>query len=331
VILAGDIGGTNCRLALVAPDGKRVVHQAAIPSRDHVSVESAVRAFLKTIPGKAPRISAATFGIAGPVVGGRVQTTNLPWTVDERTLAKKLGIARVTLINDLVALALGALTVPRSKLHRLHGDGLPKKSGGTLAVIAAGTGLGEAALVWDGTRLIPCGTEGGHTDFAPRDALEGELLDYLAERFEGHVSYERIVSGPGIGSLYDFFHYAKGVAEADVHAATIAAAPDRNAAITELGASGLSAPAARAVELFASIYGAEAGNLALKTLATGGVFVAGGIAAHLKDTLAKGPFVPSFLAKGRMRGLLEKVPIAIVLDSKIGLAGAAHHAATLAR
>jgi glucokinase len=323
VILAGDIGGTNARLAIVTPDGKRVVRQDAIPSREHPSVESAVRAFLGQKP---PKITAATFGIAGPVVGGRVATTNLPWVVDERVLARKLGIKRVTLINDLVALALGTLTLPRSMMFSLH-NGLPKKEGGTLAVIAAGTGLGEAALVWDGTRLVPCGTEGGHCDFAPSDALEVELFGYLQARFGGHVSYERVVSGPGLGTIYDFFHQVKGMVEAPEHTAAIGAAPDRNAAIAELGASAKSHVAARAVEVFASIYGAEAGNLALKVLATGGVFVAGGIAASLAETLAKGPFVASFLAKGRMRPLLEKIPVAICKDSKIGLAGAAYHAA----
>jgi glucokinase len=334
MILAGDIGGTNARLALCTPDGKRIVRQDAIPSRDQPSLERIVKAFLGPRP---PSIRAATLGIAGPVVGGRVQTTNLPWVLDERSLSRKLGIAKVTLINDLVALGLGALTAPRSKLHKLQGGSLPRKKGATLAVIAAGTGLGECALVWDGRNggFVPLGTEGGHTDFAPQSALETELYDYLlglsALHPDGngsrHVSYERIVSGPGLGRLYDFFRDVKKMPEAPKNTLALGAAPDRNAAIARLGASGESALARGALELFASLYGAEAGNLALKTLATGGVFVAGGIAASLANELGRGPFLTSFAAKGRMRPLLEKVPIAVVLDSKVGLAGSVYHAA----
>ncbi len=328
VILAGDIGGTNARFAIVSPDGKRVVRQDAVPSKKHGSVESAVRAFLGKKP---PRITAATFGIAGPVVGGRVTTTNLPWTVDERILARKLRIPRVTLLNDLVALGLGALTLPKTKLFSLSGGALPKKEGGTLAILAAGTGLGEAALVWDGKRLVPCGTEGGHTDFSPRSALELELLQFLARKFGGHVSWERIVSGPGLGNIYDFFVSGKKMGETAANATALASAADRNAEIGKLGASGKSAVAALALDLFVTLYGAEAGNLALKVLATGGVFVAGGIAASLAETFVKGPFMGAFLDKGRLRPILEKIPVAICKDSKIGLAGAAYHAAHMSK
>jgi glucokinase len=326
MILAGDIGGTNARLALCTPDGKRVVRQEAIPSRGQPSLERIVKQFLGPKP---PAIRAATLGIAGPVVGGRVQTTNLPWVLDERTLSRKLGIPRVTLINDLVALGLGALSAPKSKLHRLQGDRLPKRRGATLAVLAAGTGLGECVLAWDGRRgtYVPMGTEGGHTDFAPRSPIEVELYEYLDGLFPGHVSYERVISGPGLGRLYDFFREARRMPEAAKHKLALETAPDRNAAIARLGASGESAVAKGALDLFMSLYGAEAGNLALKTLATGGVFLAGGIAAGLARELGRGPFLRSFSAKGRMKGLLERIPIAVVLDSKIGLAGAIYHAA----
>ena len=337
MILAGDLGGTNARLALFSPDGKRVIREETIPIRDYARPEDVVRAFLGRKP---PRIRAATFGIAGPVIRGRVRTTNLPWVLDERALSRKLGIPRVTLINDLVALGLGALAAPKKKLLRIQGDTLPKKAGATVAVIAAGTGLGECALVWESAHLragggrggghfVALGTEGGHTDFAPRDKLETELREFLARRFRDHVSYERVVSGPGIGHLYDFFHQAKKHRETAERAGAIAAAKDRNAKICELGVSGASLPAKRAIELFLRVYGAEAGNLALKSLSTGGVYVAGGIAASLASRFTD-EFLPSFVGKGRMRHLLEEIPVAVVLDSKIGLAGAAYHAASQA-
>ena len=279
---------------------------------------------MRTFLGKPPpRINAAAFGVAGPVVDGRCVATNLPWVIDSRVLARKLGIKRVTLLNDLVALSLGALEVPRRKLHVLGGGGPPKKKGANIAVIAAGTGLGEAMLVWDalGERLVPSATEGGHTDFAPADELEDELLTFMRRRFR-HVSWERIVSGSGLGNLYDFFHVAKSVRETAANARAIATSPDRNATIAQMGQAGTSAPAVWAIELFARIYGAEAGNLALKTLAVGGVYVCGNIAAKMLPVLEKGTFRAGFEDKGRFRTLMEKIPLAVVLDSDVGLAGA---------
>ncbi len=326
MILVGDIGGTNARLALYdGPKGKPIAH-AAFKSAAYASLEAVAAELLGK---RARRVKAATFGIAGPVIDQRCVGTNLPWVVDARVVSRKLGIPRVTLLNDLVALAYGALTVPRSKLRLLQGAHLPKKTGANLGMIAAGTGLGEAALIWDGTRHVPLATEGGHTDFAARSALEWELQVWLEKRF-GHVSYERIVAGPGFSSLYDFFCEAKGVKEGRESAEQIASATDRNVAIVDLGLSGASEPASRAIDLFIRVYGAEAGNLALKTMPTGGLFVGGGIAAKLADRLAKGPFLAAFADKGRFRPLLEKMPVAIVLDSQIGLAGSRLHAADAA-
>ena len=327
MILAGDIGGTHARFALFTPQGKRV-REEALPSAAYASIEAALRAFLGSTSGKkAPKITAASLGVAGPVEGNRCVATNLPWIVDGRALSKKLGIPRVCLLNDLVALSLGAIGAPKRKLRLLQGDAPPKKSGANVAVIAAGTGLGEAALVWDGDRdrFVPLGTEGGHTDFAPRNDLEVELLQFLRRRF-GRVSYERVLSGPGIGNLYDFFREDQEITEDRALQALLRGAPDRNAAITELGLSGRSECASRTVELFASLYGAEAGNLALKTLATGGVFVAGAIAGSMIKLLQSGAFMRAFTDKGRFSTLLAKVPVAVVLDENIGLAGSAHHA-----
>jgi glucokinase len=323
VILAGDIGGTHARLALFADSGKgRPLKHDTFESRAYKNLEEVVRAFLGSKP---PKIKAASLGIAGPVIDQRCVATNFPWVVDARVASRKLKIPKVTLLNDLVALAFGALTVPRSKIRVLQGDG-PRKRGGNLAVIAAGTGLGEAALIWDGAGHVPLATEGGHTDLAAQTPLEWELFTWLQPRF-GHVSYERIVAGPGFSALYDFFRDEKKMTESRENVEMLADAHDRNAAIARLGAAKKSEIAARAVDLFSRIYGAEAGNLALKTLATAGVFVAGGIAAHLVDTLAHGPFLEGFLDKGRFRGLLEKVPVAVVLDPDIGLSGSSYHAA----
>ena len=324
MILAGDIGGTNARLALYdGPRGKPIRHDT-FESGAYKSLEAVVMAFLG--PKGAKKVTAASFGIAGPVIDQRCAATNFPWVVDARAVARKTGIGKVTLLNDLVALAFGALTVPTSKLRVLHGDGPPKKKGGNLAVIAAGTGLGEAALIWDGERHVPLATEAGHSDFAARSALEWELYGWLEKRY-GHVSWERIVAGPGFAALYEFFREAKGIEETRENLETLDGAGDKNAAIAMLGTSGKSEPAARAVELFARIYGAEAGNHALHTLATGGVYVAGGIAGHMAEYLARGVFMEAFLDKGRFRRLLEAVPVAIVLDSDIGLAGSRYHAA----
>jgi glucokinase len=318
MLLAGDIGGTHARLALLSPDG-RVARQDVLESHAFPSLEAVVRAFL----GKpAPRLSAAAFGVAGPVVRGRCVATNLPWIIDAKVLGRKLAIKKVTLLNDLVALSLGTLGVPRNKLHVLGEAGAPKKKGASVAVIAAGTGLGEAMLVWDpaSDRFVPSGTEGGHTDFAPTDELQCELLTFLRERF-GHVSWERILSGDGLGSLYDFFRLAKGVGETPPNEETLAGSPDRNATIGQMGQDGSSEAAVRAVELFGRVYGAEAGNLALKMLAVGGVYVCGNIAAKSLPVLDR-TFRAAFEDKGRFRGLMERVPIAVVLDSNVGLAGA---------
>jgi glucokinase len=321
VLLVGDIGGTHARLALLKPNG-RVMHKKEFASRKYPSLEVVLREFLGSIKPK-PRVTAAGFGVAGPVVAGRVVATNLPWVIDSRLIGRKLGIKRVTLVNDLVALSLGALRVPRAKLHFLsEGAGFPRKRGANVAVIAAGTGLGEAIMVWDGKGFVPSATEGGHADFAARDDLEVDLLQFLRNRF-ARVSYERILSGAGLGNLYDFFLQAKGIEETTANTEAIDASDDRNAAISALGLSGGSEAAARAVQLFATIYGAEAGNLALKALALGGVYVCGNIAARLIPVLGAGFFRRAFLEKGRFGALMEKIPVAVVLDKDVGLSGAA--------
>jgi glucokinase len=330
MLLVGDIGGTNTRLALFSDDAKDILRQDVLPSAGHRSLGSAIEVFLGASgkAGKQPKLRGATFGVAGPVLNGRVKATNIPWVVDEKALARQLGLPRVSLINDLVALALGAVAAKKKDLDILCGTRPPRASGGSIAVLAAGTGLGEAALIWDGARLVPCGTEGGHSDFAPRTELEWELRQFIAKRIGGRVSYERVLSGPGLGHAYDFFREARGVAEKPVVVRAIAEAKDRNAAISELGAAKKSKAAAQALDLFAAVYGAEAGNLALKFLAIGGVFLAGHIASSMLPTL-KGKFVPAFVDKGRFGPLLKEIPVAVVRSSSVGLYGSARHAAGL--
>jgi glucokinase len=296
-------------------------------SREYSSLEGLLRDFL----GKpSPSIASASFGIAGPVVGNRVSATNLPWVIDSRVISRKLGIPRVTLLNDLVALSLGAHDVPRRDLRVLGDAGAPKKTGANIAVIAAGTGLGEAILVWDGERFRPCATEGGHSDFAPRTELEAELWRFLFKR-HGHVSYERVLSGDGLGTLYDFFRTVKRVPEKRENADLIRGAADRNAAIAMLGVGRKSDAAARSVELFCNVYGAEAGNLALKSLAVGGVYVCGNIASHMLPMLETGGFRSAFVDKGRFGSLLNRIPVAVVPDSDVGIAGALHVAMEVSR
>jgi len=323
VILVGDIGGTHARLAILGSGG-RIARQAALESRQYASLEDAVAAFLGD-KRRGAKVTRAAFGVAGPVVDNRCVATNLPWVVDGRAIARKLKMGRVTLLNDLVALALGALGVPRSKLHVLGDAGVPRKKGANVAVIAAGTGLGEAILVWDavsGGRWVPSSTEGGHTDFAPGDDVQADLWRFLRATY-GHVSWERVLSGNGLGNLYDFFRQAKGLPESTENAQTLGAATDRNALIAELGLARRSEPAARAVDLFATLYGAEAGNLALKALAVGGVYVCGNIAAHMVSVLDRGLFRKAFADKGRFGPMMDRIPVALVLDTDVGLAGAA--------
>ena len=341
-ILAGDIGGTHARFALLDPSGRRVRHEEILDSKTFPTFEDAVKRFLDGagIGGKGHGIRAASFGIAGPVVGGRVKTTNLPWSIDARKVGKTIGVKRVTLLNDLVAVGLGALAAKPSKVRVLH-LGRPAKKDGNIAVIAAGTGLGEAALMWDGERHLPFATEGGHGDFAPRNRVEIALWERLAKKY-GHVSYERIASGSAIHYVYDFFVGHQRVRESKENAALIETADDPNVAIVSLATRRKSEAAMRTIELWSSVYGAEAGNLALKTFATGGVYVCGGASASMADVLAHGlkgrqkrgapsPFLAAFADKGRMRPLLEAMPIALCLEPLAGMLGAASHAAEVAR
>jgi glucokinase len=322
-LLVGDVGGTRTRLALYARGARRPLAQTIEESAAHTGLASAALPFLAQ-HGAEP--VAAVFGVAGPVKGRAASITNLPWKLDERALARSLGIPRVGLANDLVVSARGCLELRPSDMELLTAE-RPAKKGLTIGVLAAGTGLGEARLVWAGGRYHALPTEGGHTDFAPRSPIEVELLQFLFERYPDHVSYERVVSGAGLGAIYDFFVAREGKGP-DPLAARLAVG-DRNAIIADLGLSREDRLAALAVDLFVRIYGAEASNVALRELALGGVYIVGNI-GHSLVPARRALFLEGFLAKGRFRELLSGVPIAVVKDPLVGLRGALAMAEELA-
>lgn len=326
IILAGDVGGTSTRLAFFELEEGRLqaVAERTYASQDFAGLEDIVTRFLAEHPLSA---HSAAFGIAGPVRGQRVQTPNLAWTIDGTVLARCVGLAQAGLLNDLEANAWGIAALEASDLVTLHA-GAPEASGNQ-AVISAGTGLGEAGLYWDGTRHRPFACEGGHTDFAPRTPDESRLLSYLFGKFE-RVSYERVVSGPGLQQIFAFLQEAQSTGAVSASLQAALAGGDPAAAISRAALERTDAVAIRALDMFVSLYGAEAGNLALKMMATGGVYVGGGIAPRILDRLRGGAFIDAFLSKGRMRPLLESMPVRVILNDKAALFGAARFAAVQA-
>ena len=323
MILAGDIGGTNTRLAFFegTPDRLRAVQVEIFPSAHFAGPVEIVRKFLET--HKQP-VEAACFGLPGAVVNGRVETTNLPWVVDSGHMTAELGLAQVQLINDLYANAHGIALLAESDFVVLN-PGILNASGNR-ALISAGTGLGEAGLYADAQGVYhPFPSEGGHTDFAPRNDLEMELLRYLLGRFE-HVSYERVLSGPGLHNLYLFLRDT-GRGEEPTWLAEQIVQGDPPAAISKSALEGTSEICVQALDMFVSLYGAEAGNLALKMLATGGAYVGGGIAPKIIRKLSSTVFMKSFTAKGRIGGVLKEIPVRVITNDKTALLGAGRVAA----
>ena len=318
MILAGDIGGTKTVLALVArtPEGGMTsVKEASYQSHDFMAFDAVLDTFLP--PGI--QLSSACFGIAGPVVNQQCQMTNLSWSLDAAALKAKLGLAKVRLLNDLEAMAIGMLHLPEHELVEINPNATAQT--GNIAVIAAGTGLGEAILYWDGEKHHPIATEGGHCDFAPQTLQQDKLLAYLRTRYPDHVSYERILSGIGFSHLYDFL-LSDGFASASLDVPEANSGVDRNAVISQLGVTGRDPLCNEAVRLFVEIYGAEAGNLALKAFALGGIYIGGGIAPKILPLIKNGGFLQSFNAKGRYFPLLDKVSIKISLNERTPLVGA---------
>jgi glucokinase len=323
VALAGDIGGTKTNLALFDVAGRTLAprRETSFPSRAYGSLEAVVAEFLRE---DHPPIGAAAFGIAGPVIGESVNTTNLPWRVEAEGLRRALSTPRVRLMNDLEATAYGALFLPPEQLETLNA-GVPRP--GHRGVIAAGTGLGQAFLLWDGKRHVPVATEGGHVDFAPRNAIETELLAFLRRDHE-RVSYERILSGPGLYNIFRFLAEGQG-RPVDPTVARRLEHEDPGAVVGEAGTGGACATCAAAVDLFVDLYGAQAGNLALTVMAVGGVYVGGGIVTKMLPKMRHGMFLRSFVAKGRYRGFVSEIPVWIILEPKTALIGAAEAARAL--
>lgn len=321
MILAGDIGGTKTNLAYFSFENDAFTLQmfASYPSKQHSSLRDIVQQFTS---GHTARITSAAFGIAGPVSKGRSEATNLPWVVDAGELASTLKLPHVGLLNDLSATAYGILRLPENDKLIINA-GIPEPHA-PIAIIAAGTGLGEGGLVWDGTRYRTLPSEGGHTDFAPRNELEIDLLRFMLKRYE-RVSYERLVSGPGLYNIYEFLRSRSDLPEPQWLKEKIRNG-DASATVSEAAMEHKDQVCVEALDTFVSLYGAETGNLALKLLSTGGVFVAGGIAPKILQRIQHGPFISSFAQKGRFANLLRRMPVSVVLNDKAALFGAAHYA-----
>ncbi len=321
LVLGGDIGGTNTRLGLFEIRGEqlRLVVERRFPSADHDGLETVVEAFLGEL-GDSGRISRAGFGLAGPVTGRRMRTTNLPWTVDAAEHERRFGFERVALLNDLEATAWGIGELAPEHLPFLAQGAAG--AAGNVAVIAPGTGLGEAGMLWDGASYRPWGSEGGHASLAPVDDEQVALLAFL-RREHTHVCWEMVVSGPGLLRILRFVLDDEGLPMPS----WLEAADDPAAAITGRALAGGDRLAERALGLFVRLYGAEAGNLALKVMATGGVYLGGGITPRILPALERFGFLEALRAKGRMRPLLEAMPVRAVLDDRAALYGAARCAA----
>ncbi len=325
MILAGDIGGTKTNLAYFDVENNTLVlkNAASYQSQEFPSLNAILARFRSQYPAT---ISGAAFGIAGPVVEGHCHLTNLGWEIDVATIRKDLGIDAVELINDLQATGYGTLHLSASERITLQ-EGDPQAKG-SIAVIAAGTGLGEGALIWDGKHYRAIASEGGHADFSPRNELEASLMQFLAGKF-GHVSWERILSGPGLFSIYEFLS-KRSAASPPAWLTAALASGDPAAVVSKAAMDAKDPTCVEALDLFVSLYGSETGNLALKVLATGGVFIGGGIAPKILAKLKTGSFVHNFNAKGRLEQVLQGMPVFVVLNDRIALFGAAHVARILA-
>ena len=324
MLLTGDIGGTKTELAYFeAVDGRlELGEHERYPSRDHTTLDEIVASFVAEHPAPIER---AAFGIAGPVVKGHATTTNLPWTVEADSLAHLLQLDHVALINDLEAVAYGTTMLGADDvvvLNRGRWD-----AAGTVAVIAAGTGLGEAGLWFDGRQHWPFSGEGGHCEFAPRDELELDMLRFMQAEF-GHVSYERILSGPGLVNVYRFLRDTGRGSEPSWLADELRQ-DDAAAAISAAGVAGTSPLCVQALHVFVSVYGAQAGNLALTINSAGGVFIGGGIAPKILPVLQLPLFMQSFTSKGRLSEILEAMPVKVIVNSTTPLLGAARAAQLL--
>ena len=318
IILAGDVGGTNARLAIVELQGRsaRFVHQNRYPSGEYPGLAPIVRRFLEETGTRPDR---ACLAIACPVVGDDCTAPNLPWTVNARALAAEIEIPRTAIINDFVAVGYGVELLTPTDLVTLQ-EGSPEPRG-PIALIGAGTGLGEGFLIWQDDHYRVLASEGGHTDFAPSGELQIGLLRSLREQL-GRVSWERLLSGPGIVNIYRYL-LESGVAPEQASVRAELDAEDDAAVIVRHGLDRKDCLSVKALELFWEALGAEAGNLALTIVATGGVYVAGGIVPRIAQQLDSGPFVTAFRNKGRLAPLLARIPVHVIMHPGVGMLGAA--------
>ena len=320
MLIAGDIGGTKTDLAIYSQESgpHTPLAQTEVHSADYPSLQAMVAEFLAQVKMS---VDVASFDVAGPVINGRVKTTNLPWVLDENTLASDLDLKAAHLLNDLEAVALAVPALRAEDIITIN-KGVPVANG-SIAVIAPGTGLGESFLTWDSSEYIAHGSEGGHCDFAPTDERQIRLLHYLLPRF-GHVGVERVCSGIGVPNIYEFLRDEENIPERPEIAELIASAKDHTKAIVEAAFDPQysSELCLATVGLLASILASEAGNLALKVLATGGVYLAGGIALHIVTLLQTPQFVETFIRKGRFKTLMEQMPIHVI-TTRAALLGAA--------
>ncbi len=322
LVLAGDVGGTKTHLGLyqVAAHEPRLLREQRYPTQSYKSLEEVCAEFVG-----ADRVDAACFGVPGPVIEGRAHATNVPWEMAEQPLTRMLG-SRVRLINDLGATAHGMIHLGPGEFEALQ-QGTFAVHQANIAVIAAGTGLGEAALVFEDGRYHAVASEGGHADFAPRGDEQIELLRFLTPQFD-HVSFERVLSGPGLVNIYRFMRARAAEPEPDWLERELSSG-DPAAAVAGAALEDRDAACVRALEMFCDIYGAEAANLALKVLALGGVYLGGGIAPKILPMLRRGGFIKSFLAKGRLTDLLRQIEVRVSLNDSAALIGAAHLAAAM--
>jgi len=323
MILAGDVGGTKVHLALFDFTDGNLKHtrDKKFPAKEYAGLEAIVKEFLI-----AEKVTAACFGVPGPVRDGRLRLTNLPWTLDTRELARNLKIDHIFLINDLQANGYGIAELDAEQIYTLsEGDA---RQVGNRALISAGTGLGEGFIVWDGRNYVPYPSEGGHADFAPRNEDEIDLLRFLRQKYNGRISTERVVSGMGLTNCYEFLREVRGLGE-PAWLAERMTKEDPNAVITESALKATSKICEMALDMFVSAYGAEAGNLALKVFSVGGLYVGGGIAPRILEKLKDGTFLKAFTDKGRLSRLLVNMPVRVILESRTALIGAAAYAEAL--
>ncbi len=323
LVLAGDIGGTNARLALVDTENStRIVADRTGPSQEIGDLTEFIASFLSE-SGQQPE--RACLAVAGPVAGETVTGTNLPWNLEAGQMRSALEIPALQFINDFEAVGHGLDRLDRSDLETLQeGEEDPA---GTIGIIGAGTGLGEGLVVRIGEHRKVVPSEGGHATFSPRDQRTWALFSFLASRYGDHVSWERVVSGPGLVDLFEFVSSGRESAEQIVLRKEMGL-EDPAAVIARHGLAGTDRLAREALDLFIECYGAQSGNLALTVLATGGLYLAGGIARKIAGRMADGGFIDAFLDKGRMRGLLSRMPVRVILNPDVGLLGAASVAAS---